>query len=94
MTTKRKMVPLLALWACGIAGCVILPTGPSHMALPGSGKDFDQFPKDGSSATKDAIGTCSRDNGSQRVAGRNSSLTVAALSFFSVRRRAVSGHQS
>lgn len=39
----------LALWllpiTCGLllAGCVTLPSGPSMMVLPGSGKDFDAF---------------------------------------------------
>ena len=49
MTAKRKTLLLLAplvLLSLGIAGCTILPTGPSHMALPGTGKDFDQFRAD------------------------------------------------
>jgi hypothetical protein len=29
-----------------LAGCVTAPTGPSVMALPGSGKSFDQFRND------------------------------------------------
>ena len=28
------------------AGCATVPTGPSVMALPGSGKDFDEFRRD------------------------------------------------
>ena len=35
---------LLALLA--LAGCVTVPTGPSQMSLPGSGKSFDQFRAD------------------------------------------------
>ena len=46
MTTKRKALPVLALLALSMAGCVSIPTGPSRMALPGSGKDFDQFRSD------------------------------------------------
>lgn len=29
--------------AIGLGGCVVMPTGPSVMSLPGSGKSFDQF---------------------------------------------------
>lgn len=46
MNLKRKALPLLALLALGMAGCVTIPTGPSRMALPGSGKPFDQFRSD------------------------------------------------
>ena len=43
---KRKAIFRLAglsLLALGLAGCTTIPTGPSRMALPGTGKDFDQF---------------------------------------------------
>jgi hypothetical protein len=49
MIMKRKMfpsLPLLAMLALGLAGCVSMPTGPSRMALPGSSKNFDQFRAD------------------------------------------------
>ncbi|HTE14555.1 MAG TPA: hypothetical protein VK642_05720 [Burkholderiales bacterium] len=46
MTIKRKAIPLLAVIALGVAGCTTIPTGPSRMALPGTGKDFDQFRAD------------------------------------------------
>src|SRR5919201_4199505 len=39
--------PLLAvIVAVLVAGCATVPTGPSVMALPGSGKNFDQFQAD------------------------------------------------
>jgi hypothetical protein len=42
MRTKIfKLSPLLA--TCFIAGCASIPTGPSMMALPGSGRSFEQF---------------------------------------------------
>jgi Glycine-zipper domain len=46
MTVKHKTLPLLASAACAalaMAGCVSMPTGPSRMALPGAGKNFDEF---------------------------------------------------
>src|SRR5512143_2386519 len=41
MLHRFKFSPLLAIVLLG--GCVRLPTGPSAMALPGTGKNFDQF---------------------------------------------------
>ena len=35
--------PLLIIPVLGLAACVSVPTGPSVMVLPGSGKSFDQF---------------------------------------------------
>lgn len=46
MTMKRKAIPLLAILAVGLAGCVSMPTGPSRAAMPGTGKHFDQFRTD------------------------------------------------
>lgn len=37
---------LLAAVAMGLAGCTTIPTGPSRMALPGTGKGFDTFRAD------------------------------------------------
>jgi len=36
----------ILLITCILIACVNLPTGPSVMALPGSGKSFDQFRQD------------------------------------------------
>jgi hypothetical protein len=41
---KLSIFSFLALFALG--GCATLPTGPSVMVLPGSGKSFDQFQTD------------------------------------------------
>lgn len=46
MTTRRRSRYLLGLLALAVAGCTSIPTGPSHMALPGTGKDFNQFRAD------------------------------------------------
>lgn len=37
---------LISAGALLLAGCVSVPTGPSVMALPGTGKSFDQFRSD------------------------------------------------
>ncbi len=41
MLTMRRLFILLI--ACILTACVNMPTGPSVMTLPGSGKSFDQF---------------------------------------------------
>lgn len=46
---KIKIITLTLSLAAGLAGCVTVPTGPSRMALPGTGKDFDQFKIDDAS---------------------------------------------
>ena len=51
---NHKVLPLLAL-ALVAAGCTTIPTGPSRMALPGSGKDFDQFRVDDASCRQYAL---------------------------------------
>jgi hypothetical protein len=40
----QSVFPIAALLA--LTGCVTVPTGPSVMVLPGSGKDFTQFQAD------------------------------------------------
>ncbi|WP_090883354.1 hypothetical protein [Nitrosovibrio sp. Nv6] len=44
MTFPYRSTPLLL--AALLAGCASIPSGPSVMALPGSGKTFDQFRED------------------------------------------------
>lgn len=39
----------------GLAGCSLMPTGPSVMALPGTGKSFDQFRADDASCRQYAF---------------------------------------
>ena len=52
---KRKLIPLVAVLVLGVAGCTTIPTGPSRMALPGSGKDFDQFRVDDATCRQYAL---------------------------------------
>jgi hypothetical protein len=40
----RRIIGLIGLLAtCALTGCTSMPIGPSMMALPGSGRSFDQF---------------------------------------------------
>jgi hypothetical protein len=53
---KRRILPLLVLMLLA-AGCTTIPTGPSRMALPGTGKDFDSFRADDASCRQFALQT-------------------------------------
>jgi len=44
MKKRAIAIPVLVLFAA--SACATVPTGPSVMALPGSGKNFDQFQTD------------------------------------------------
>jgi uncharacterized protein YcfJ len=50
ITTTLPILGLLVL-----AGCVSVPNGPSKMALPGSGKSFQQFSADDASCRQFAL---------------------------------------
>ncbi len=43
MPAPMTKIPLIVLLTAALAGCTTVPTGPSRMALPGSGRSFDQF---------------------------------------------------
>ncbi|VVE86890.1 YMGG-like glycine zipper-containing protein [Pandoraea bronchicola] len=44
---RRLAVPVaIVIAAATLAGCAVVPSGPSLMALPGSNKSFDQFRQD------------------------------------------------
>lgn len=44
MNTHPKLIIVLA--ALALSACATNPTGPSNMALPGTGKDFNRFRAD------------------------------------------------
>lgn len=43
---KRVLILPVLLMAVSLAACASIPSGPSAMALPGTGKSFDQFRAD------------------------------------------------
>jgi hypothetical protein len=43
VSTPAPLAIVLAAAALALAGCTTVPTSPSTMALPGTGKPFDQF---------------------------------------------------
>ena len=66
---------LLALLA--LAGCVSMPSGPSQMSLPGTGKSFDQFRADDNDCRQHA--TAQIGGASPEQAATDSGVKSAAV---------------
>ncbi len=67
---------LMVFLALIMVGCVSVPTGPSHLALPGEGKSFEQFQVDDFSCRQygqQVAGTSTKE------AQENSALKSAAI---------------
>ncbi len=54
MSKVLRLSPIAALLLLG--ACTTIPTGPSVMALPGTGKNFDQFRADDAECRQFALG--------------------------------------
>lgn len=75
---QRLTAPLaIVIAAATLAGCAVVPTGPSLMALPGTGKSFDQFRRDDFNCRQYASG----QNGGldTATAANNSAIGSAVL---------------
>lgn len=53
---RRRAIWLPLAAILGLGACTVMPTGPSVMALPGTGKSFDQFRVDDSNCRQYALG--------------------------------------
>jgi len=53
---KRRAIWLPLAAVLGLSACTVMPTGPSVMALPGTGKSFDQFRADDYNCRQYALG--------------------------------------
>jgi hypothetical protein len=72
-----KFFPVFTLLALvtGLCGCVSAPTGPDVMALPGSGKSYEQFNRDEALCRGYAQNSV---NGGAQSAANNAAGTAAA----------------
>lgn len=87
MKIAAVLIPLGVL-----AGCATVPPdGPSRMALPGTGKGFDQFRYDDSTCRQFGL----EQSGSVKAAAKESALTSAAVGTVvgGLLGAAVGGHQ-
>lgn len=67
----------LPLAALVLAGCAVMPSGPSVMVLPGTGKNFDQFRADDYACRQFAFGQVGGVTANQ--AATNSAVGSAAV---------------
>jgi hypothetical protein len=72
-----KLLPVFTLLALatGLGGCVSPPTGPDVMALPGTGKSYEQFNRDEALCRGYAQNSV---NGGTQTAANNAAGTAAA----------------
>jgi hypothetical protein len=78
---NRMRIAVVAAAAVLAAGCTSIPTGPSTMALPGTGKPFDQFRADDGACRQyanEAIGGQTTAN-AQQESGVKSAVAGAAI---------------
>jgi hypothetical protein len=78
---NRMRISVVAVAAVLAAGCTSIPTGPSTMALPGTGKPFDQFRADDLGCRQyanEAIGGQTTAN-AQQESGVKSAVAGAAI---------------
>lgn len=76
---ERRSLALTAAAAMAgaLAGCTVMPSGPSVMALPGTGKSFDQFRTDDASCRQYAFAQVGGVSAGQ--AATTSAVGTAAL---------------
>jgi len=76
MTFTRLSIAAGAFAALALSGCVSMPEGPSVMALPGTGRSFDQFRADDMDCRQYAR---SQIGGTAEQAQENSAIKSAAV---------------
>ncbi|MGR9580720.1 hypothetical protein ACU80S_19765, partial [Pandoraea sputorum] len=76
--SKRRLATPLAIVAAAatLAGCAVVPGGPSVMALPGTNKSFDQFRQDDFNCRQFASG---QNGGMDTASAANTSAIGSAV---------------
>ncbi len=91
MSGLFRLSPLVAL--LGLAACTTIPTGPSVMVMPGTGKSFEQFRADDALCRQFALGQAGGATANQTAieSGVKSAAVGAAVG--AVAGAAMGGHQ-
>jgi hypothetical protein len=74
---RRLLISLLTITAATLAACATVPTGPSVMSLPGTGKSFEQFRIDDAQCRQFAYERVGGVTGQE--AAQRSAVTSAAV---------------
>ena len=91
MKKLLRVSPLLALLLLG--ACTTIPTGPSVMALPGSGKSFDQFRGDDADCRQFALSQIGGATANDRAIDSGVKSAVAGAAVGALAGAAMGGHQ-
>ena len=86
-----KMAPVLGV--CLLAACVTVPTGPSVMALPGSGKSFEQFRFDDNDCRQFAFSQSGGTTASDAAVDSGVKSAVVGTAIGALAGAALGGHQ-
>jgi len=75
---RMRSVTLLAASSLMLGACTVLPTGPTVMALPGSGKSVGQYQVDAAECRQYADAVIAASGGGTAAAADNSAASTAA----------------
>ncbi len=86
---KKLFLPLLSL----LAACTSMPTGPRVMALPGTGKSFEQFRADDLDCRQFALSQVGGVSASQAAVDSGLKSAAVGTAIGAVAGAAIGGHQ-
>lgn len=85
---------LLVLLSCGsLVACTTIPTGPSMMVLPGSGKDFEQFRVDDAECRQFALDSIGGKTATQAATESGVASAAVGAAVGAAAGAAIGGHQ-
>lgn len=73
---KRPILAALPLAALALSACTVMPTAPTVMVLPGTGKSFEQFRYDEANCRQYALGQVGGQTANQAAASSGVSSAV------------------
>lgn len=76
-----------------VAACTTMPSGPSVMVLPGSGKSFDQFRADDMACRNYALESVGGETASQAATGSGVASAVVGTVLGAAAGAAIDGHE-
>jgi hypothetical protein len=91
MTKTLRFTPLAALLMVG--ACTTVPTGPSVMVMPGSGKSFDQFRADDADCRQFALSQVGGATANQNAIDSGVKSAVVGTAIGAAAGAAMGGHQ-
>jgi hypothetical protein len=91
MSRLLRLAPLAAL--LGVAACTTIPTGPSVMVLPGSGRSFEQFRGDDAECRQFALAQSGGASANDAAVESGVKSAVVGAAVGALAGAAMGGHQ-